>query len=76
MASGLMSFKNALTFLDMIREDEDLRREVAAIASATDLSPLAELAQRRGLPCDTADLYKAWRKQNTLRQVVAELNRT
>lgn len=70
-----MSFKNALAFLELIREDEELRREVAAIASASDLDPLAELAREHGLECNSAELYKAWRKQYMLRQIVAQFKR-
>lgn len=68
-----MSFKNALAFLELIREDENLRREVAAIASASDLMLLAKLAHEHALPCDPDELYRAWRKQYMLRQVVAQL---
>lgn len=68
-----MSFKNALAFLDLIRADEDLRREVAAIAGASDLAPLAKLAERRELPCDTEELNRAWRKRYMLKQVVAQI---
>ena len=71
-----MSFKNALSFIKLVRDDEKLRGEVGEIAGSSDLEELAELARRRGFECDTGDLYKAWRKQYALRQVVAQLKRS
>jgi predicted ribosomally synthesized peptide with nif11-like leader len=68
-----MSFRNARAFLELVREDEQLRRQVAMIASAPDLEPLARLAEGRGLPCGADDLRKAWRKTYMLRQVVAQV---
>lgn len=71
-----MSFKNALSYLEMVREDEDLRCEVAAIAGGSDIRALAVLARQRGFECDSSELIKAWRKQYALRQVVAQLKRS
>jgi hypothetical protein len=76
MEGILMSFKNALAFLELVRKDEGLRCEVATIASAPDLARLARLAERNGLPCGPDDILKAWRKDYLLRQVVARLNRS
>jgi hypothetical protein len=71
-----MSFPNARAFLERVRKDEDLRREVADIAHAPDLAPLARLAEREGLPCSPDDLRKAWRKTYLLRQLVARLQQS
>ena len=76
MAGAVMSFQNARAFLQRVREDEALRRAVAEIVQAPDLEPLAQLAEREGLPCSPDDLRKAWRKIYMLRQVVARLKQS